>query len=127
MKISLVSIPVNDPIEAHAIYTHKLGFQSKEFDPDSLIAVVVSADALDGTAILLEPCTGTFAEDYKRAAYEAKLPIMVLETSDLSLELDKLSSAGVVLRPDLDRPDWGLSNIFEDGCGNLLMLQESTS
>ena len=127
MKISLVSIPVEDPIEAHDIYTNKLGFQSKEFDADSLIAIVVSPDALDGTAILLEPCAGTFAESYKRAAYDANLPIMVFETSNLSFELDKLSSAGVVLRPDLDRPDWGLSNLFEDGCGNLLMLQERTS
>ena len=127
MKISLVSIPVEDPIEAHDIYTNKLGFQSKEFDADSLIAIVVSPDALDGTGILLEPCGGTFAETYKRAAYDANLPIMVFETSNLSSELDKLSAAGVVLRPDLDRPDWGLSNLFEDGCGNLLMLQESAS
>jgi len=34
---------------------------------------------------------------------------------------------GIKVRPDLDKPDWGLTNLFEDGCGNLLMLQEASS
>ena len=53
MKISLVSVPVQDPIKAHEIYTDKLGFLSKEFEPDSSLAIVVSAEDPDGVAILL--------------------------------------------------------------------------
>ena len=56
MKISLVSIPVRDPVKAHEIYTSKLGFISKEFDADASLAIVVSAEDTDGAAILLEPC-----------------------------------------------------------------------
>ena len=123
MKISLVSIPVEDPIEAHNIYTEKLGFLSKAFDPESLIAIVTSPEASDGASILLEPCSGTFAESYKQAAFEANLPIMVFSSSDVASELSRLESNGVVLRPDLDKPEWGLTNLFEDGCGNLLMLE----
>jgi len=123
MKISLVSIPVQNPIEAHEIYTSKLGFRSKEFNKEANLAIVVSAEDPDGTALLLEPCRGTFAEEFQKAAYDAKLPVMVFAVEDVRNELERLKSAGVKVRPDLDRADWCLENLFEDGCGNLLMLQ----
>ena len=62
MKISLVSIPVQDPVKAHEIYTTILGFKSIEFNPEAQLAVVSSPEEPDGTAIILEPCIGTFAE-----------------------------------------------------------------
>lgn len=125
MKLSLVSIPVQDPIIAHEIYTSKLGFISKEFNPEAKIAIVVSAEDQDGTAMLLEPSTGTFAEAYQQSAFEANLPIMVFEVEDVGAELARLKSVGIIVRPDLDKPDWGLKNMFEDGCGNILMIEES--
>lgn len=124
MKISLVSIPVQNPIEAHEIYTSRLGFISKEFDPDASLAIVVSRDEPNGTAILLEPCQGSFAENYQKSAFEADLPIMILGVKNVKSEFEKMELAGVKLRPDLDRPKWGIQNVFEDGCGNLLMFEE---
>ena len=94
MKVSLVSIPVQNPIEAHEIYTSKLGFISKEFDPGASLAIVVSADDPDGVAILLEPCKGSFAEDYQQSAFKANLPIMVLEANDVAAESNRLKAAG---------------------------------
>jgi len=123
MKLSLVSIPVQDPIEAHEIYTKKLGFVSKEFNKEASLAVVVSAEHPDGTALLLEPCKGSFAEVYQKAAYDANLPIMVFSVENVRAEIKRLKSAKVKIRPDLDKAEWGLENLFEDGCGNLLMLQ----
>ncbi len=123
LKISLVSIPVQDPIAAHEIYTAKLGFVSKEFDPDASLAIVVSADDPDGTAILLEPCKGNFAEPYQKSAFEANLPIMGLVAEDVDVAIEKLKSAGVKIRSDLDKPEWGIRNVFEDGCGNFLMIE----
>ena len=125
MKISLVSVPVQDPIEAHEIYTTKLGFQSKEFDPDASLAIVVSANDPEGTAILLEPCKGSFTESYQKSASKENLPIMGLAVENLESELKRLKAAGVTLRPELDNPEWGIQNVFEDGCGNLLMIEES--
>ena len=125
MKISLVSVPVQDPFEAHEIYTTKLGFKSKEFDPDASLAIVVSANDPKGTAILLEPCKGSFAENYQKSAFKANLPIMGLETENVESVINRLKAAGVTLRPELDNPDWGIQNVFEDGCGNLLMIEES--
>ncbi len=125
MKVSLVSVPVQDPQEAHEIYTTKLGFVSKEFDPEALLAIVASPEAPDATAILLEPCRGSFAEDYQKAAYEANLPIVIFSAIDAEAEMDRLQGAGVKTRPDLDRPEFGLINLFEDGCGNLIMIDDS--
>lgn len=127
MKIHLVSIPVNDPVYAHDVYVTRLGFESREFQPEAMLAIVASPGQGTGTQLLLEPCAGTFAEEYQRAAFEANLPIMIFSTRDMYEELERLRAAGVRLRPDLDRPDWGLTNLFEDDCGNLLMLQEDSS
>lgn len=124
MKISLVSVPVQNPIKAHEIYTSKLGFVSKEFNIDESLAIVVSAEDQKGTAILLEPCQGSFAENYQKAAYEANLPIIIFSVKNVATELERLKSAGVKLRPELDNPKWGLKNMFEDGCGNIIMIEE---
>ncbi|MCG8435161.1 MAG: VOC family protein [Gammaproteobacteria bacterium] len=124
MKISLVSVPVQDPIKAHEIYTSKLGFVSKEFDADASLAIVVSAEDPKGTAILLEPCQGSFAESYQKAAYEANLPIIIFGVKNIDAEFERLKSVGVKLRPELDKPEWGLKNMFEDGCGNIVMIEE---
>jgi len=124
LKISVVSVPVNDPIAAHDTYTTKLGFISKEFVPDSNLAIVVSSDDPNGTAILLEPCRGNFTESFQKAAFEANLPIMGLESENVKEEIKRLNAAGVTLRPELDNPEWGIQNVFEDGCGNLLMIEE---
>lgn len=123
MKLSLVSIPVQDPIEAHEIYTKKLGFTSKEFNKEAGLAIVVSTEDPGGTALLLEPSKGSFAETFQKAAFDAKLPIMVFAVENVRNEIERLKGAGVKVRPDLDRAEWGLENLFEDGCGNLLMLQ----
>jgi predicted enzyme related to lactoylglutathione lyase len=124
MKIALVSVPVKDPIEAHKIYTTKLGFISKEFDEKAQIAIVVSKQDPKGTAILLEPCLGSFAEKYQTSAYESNLPVIVFGAQDVEAELARLKSVGVILRPELDKPDWGITNMFEDGCGNYVMMEQ---
>ena len=121
----MVSMPVEDPIAAHEIYTSKLGFVSKEFDAEANLAVVASPDFPEGTELLLEPCQGTFAANYQQAAYDANLPIMVFSVDNVHAEMERLKAAGIVVRPDLDKPEWGLMNLFEDGCGNLLMIQEA--
>ena len=126
MKVSLVSVPVTDPIKAHKIYTSLLGFETKEFDPEAQLAIVVSPDDSNSTAILLEHCQGSFYEEFKTAAFDSNLPILVLKAENPSAEIERLKSAGVTIRSDLDKPEWGLTNMFEDGCGNLLMIEAVT-
>lgn len=125
MKVSLVSVPVVDPVRAHEIYTTQLGFISKQFDAAASLAIVVSREDPHGVSILLEPCVGSFAESFQKSAFEANLPIIIFSVSDIETELKRLAAVGIKLRPDLDRPEWGLQNMFEDGCGNIIMLEES--
>ena len=127
MQIDMVSLPVKDPVAAHGFYTETLGFTSHTFEPDQQLAVITSAEAPDGPTILLEPCGDTFLATYQQQAYDANLPIMVFRTRDLEQERLRLSERGVTFRDDLSRPDWGLDNLFEDTCGNLIMLVAAAS
>jgi predicted enzyme related to lactoylglutathione lyase len=127
MKISLVSIPVQDPIKAHEIYTSILGFKSRELDQKAQLAIVISPEEPHGTALLLEPCIGTFAEQYQKSVMDAKLPIIVFGVTNAKEEINRLKAAGIIVRPDLDMPEWGIKNMFEDGCGNLVMIQDLSS
>ena len=124
MNILMTSICVDDPVKAHEYYTKVLGFESKVFDADAQLAVVVSPEDLNGTALLLEPCGQSFAKEYQEKVYQAGLPIIVLGTKDIQEEREKLKKKGVTFRDDLDKPEWGLENLFEDTCGNLLMINE---
>ena len=52
MNIALTSVSVNDPIAAYKFYTEKLGFVEKVYMPEMYLAIVVSPDDKDGTALL---------------------------------------------------------------------------
>lgn len=123
MKIAMTSVFVADPVTAHAFYTNVLGFQSHHFDAQSQLAIVVSSEDPGGTQLLLEPRGDSFAKTYQLALFEAGLPAIVFEVSDLAATVERMRGDGVVFRGDLDKPAWGLENLFEDSCGNLLMLQ----
>jgi len=123
MKISMTSVFVDDPVKAHKFYTEVLGFQSKEFVPDAQLAVVVSPEDPNGTALLLEPRGDSFAKTFQENVYGAGLPIIVFGADDVATARSDLESRGVVFRDDLTKPDWGLENLFEDTSGNLIMLQ----
>lgn len=59
--------------------------------------------------------------------YAAGLPIIIFSVNDLPGEIEKLKSKGVKFRDDLTKPEWGLENMFEDSCGNFIMLQAAES
>ncbi|GAB4369262.1 MAG: hypothetical protein Kow0042_10900 [Calditrichia bacterium] len=124
MKILMTSIFVEDPIKAHEFYTKVLGFKSKEFSEEAQLAVVVSPEDPEGTALLLEPHGDSFARSYKESVYNAALPAIVFGTYDLPAERRKLEEKKVRFRDDLANPEWGIQNLFEDTFGNLIMLQE---
>mgnify|MGYP001552079061 CR=1 FL=1 len=124
MKISMTSVFVDDPIKAHEYYTKVLGFTSKEYSAEGYLAVVVSPEAPDGTALLLEPRGDSFGKKYQESVYNAGLPVIVFGATDLNAEIDKLKKNGVKFREDLEKPEWGLRNLFEDTCGNLIMIEE---
>jgi len=125
MKAALVSVLVDDPVKAHRFYTEALGFKSQQFDPEAQLAIVVSPESPEGTALLLEPKGDSFAKDFQERAYQEGLPVIVFSADDLPAEIERLQAAGVVFREDLANPEWGMEHLFEDMCGNLIMLQKT--
>jgi catechol 2,3-dioxygenase-like lactoylglutathione lyase family enzyme len=122
MRISLTSVFVDDPVKAHKFYTEVLGFETKEFVPDAQLAIVVSPEDPNGTALLLEPRGDSFAKTYQENVYSAGLPIIVFGADDVAAVRKDLESRGVEFRDDLAKPEWGIQNLFEDTFGNLIML-----
>ena len=125
MKIALTSIFVDDPIKAHRFYTEVLGFKSMQFDPEAQLAIVTSPEEPNGTALLLEPRGDSFAKEYQEKVFDAGLPIIVFGVDDLANEIERLKENGVLFRDDLANPEWELENLFEDPCGNIVMLQKN--
>jgi predicted enzyme related to lactoylglutathione lyase len=126
MKITLTSVSVNDPIKAHAFYTEKLGFVSKTFVPEAYLAVVVSPEDPDGTAILLEPRGGYGSREFFDGVYKAGLPIIIFGTGDIQKEYETLKAKGVAFKGEPKKTEEGMQVLFDDTCGNFIQILESS-
>jgi predicted enzyme related to lactoylglutathione lyase len=125
MNIGMVSVFVNNPMEAFKFYTEVLGFIPKMYMPEMFLAIVASAEQPDGTLLLLEPNNNPIAKNYQEALYQAGLPPMVFGTKDIQQEYQRLKARGVVFRGEPKKNDFGWDVLFEDTCGNLLQLHQS--
>jgi catechol 2,3-dioxygenase-like lactoylglutathione lyase family enzyme len=76
MKIQMVSVFVEDPMEAYKFYTEVLGFVSRMYLPEAYIAIVASPEEPDGTSLLLEPNENPIAKNYQTALYKAGIPVI---------------------------------------------------
>ena len=124
MKIGLTNVFVNNALDAFRFYTEKLGFTEKLFVPEAQLAIVVSPEDRDGTALLLEPNENPIAKSYQDAIYQAGLTIIVFTVTDIHNEYERLKSLGVVFRQEPTKTEWGTQAIFDDTCGNLIQLHQ---
>jgi len=124
MLIALTSISVNDPLEAFKFYTEVLGFVEKIYMPEMQLAIVVSPEDQNGTALLLEPRGNLNSKEYFDGIYNAGLPVIVFGVDDIQKEYDRLKALGVVFRKEPTKTEWGTETIFEDTCGNLIQLHQ---
>lgn len=125
MKISLVSLPVNDPLAAHKFYTNVLGFVSRTFVPEAKLAIVASPEEPEGTGLLLEPSDNPITGPFQQAVYEAGLPIMVFGVGDIQREHERLAEMGVRFVQPPTTTDYGIAALFDDTCGNLIQLYQA--
>jgi len=124
MKIGLTRVYVHDPSAAFTFYTEGLGFVEKLRVPEAGLAIVVSAEEPEGTALLLEANANPIARTYQEAIYQAALPEIVFVVKDIHREHERLRERGVVFRKDPTKTQWGVEAIFEDTCGNLIQLHQ---
>lgn len=124
MKISMTSVHVNDPMEAFEFYTETLDFKEQMYIPEASLAIVVSPEDPDGTALLLEPSDNPIAKEYKEGLYEQGIPMIVFGVGDIQKEYEKLKDRGVEFTKEPTKTDWGYEAVFDDTCGNYIQLAQ---
>jgi predicted enzyme related to lactoylglutathione lyase len=122
MKIALTSITVNNPKEAFRFYTEVLGFKEKMYMPEMNLAIVVSPEDENGTALLLEPNDNPIAKTFQEGVYKLGMPVIIFGVDDVQAEYERLSAKGVVFKQQPAATQWGTQAIFEDTCGNYVQI-----
>ena len=124
MKIALTSVTVNNPVEAFKFYTEVLGFKEKQYLPDANIAVVVSPEDTDGTALLLEPNFNPLSKTFQQGLYKSGIPVIVFGVDDIQSEYERLKEKGVVFKSEPKKTEWGTMAMFDDTCGNYIQIHQ---
>lgn len=127
MRVRLESILVEDQGKALKFYTEVLGFMVKTDIPagGARWITLVPPDEPDGPELLLEPCGMDFAKTYKSTLYEKGIPFTMLASDNVQDEYEKLKAKGVVFKsPPQTTPGGPLIAIFDDTCGNYIVMYE---
>lgn len=127
MKVSVISIPVQDQEKALKFYTEKLGFVKKIDLPlteDSRWLTVVSAEEHDGPEILLEPSPNHFepAKVYQKALLDAGIPYTQFNSDDVQKDFDRLTKLGVEFSVKPTEMGTVKIAVFNDTCGNNIQI-----
>lgn len=124
IKITLTSVMVDDQAKALTFYTEVLGFAKKTDLPagDARWLTVVSPAASADIELALEPIGYPFARRYQEALFEAGIPLTAFAVDDIQAEYERMKGLGVVFRGEPTTTEGLATVVFEDTCGNLIML-----
>jgi predicted enzyme related to lactoylglutathione lyase len=75
--------------------------------------------------LLLEPNAFPAAKVYQKALFEAGIPATSFGVDDIQKEYERITKQGVVFRGPPTQMGPVTTALFEDTCGNLLMLVQS--
>lgn len=126
MKIFITSVFVDDQEKALKFYTEVLGFMKKEDVSAGSYRwlTVVSADAQEGTQLLLEPTANPAASAYQKAIFEQGIPATMFSVADVQAECDRLKAKGVLFTKEPTNMGPATIAILEDTCGNLIQIAQ---
>ena len=129
MKVTLISIPVQDQEKALRFYTEKLGFIKKKDEPlggGNRWLTLVSKDWQDGPELLLEPAPNHFepSKVYQDALMEAGIPWTQFDVNNVTLEYERLRKLGVEFSMEPTEMGTVKVAVFNDTCGNNIQLVE---
>jgi catechol 2,3-dioxygenase-like lactoylglutathione lyase family enzyme len=126
VRIELTSVHVNDQDKALTFYTEVLGFVVKENFPvgEFKWLTVVSPEAPDAGQLLLEPNDNRAARAYQNELYEQGIPHAVFAVDDIQAEYERLVGRGVVFSIKPIEAAGGSQAVFDDTCGNHVMIYE---
>ena len=129
MRITITSAFVDDQHAALAFYTDVLGFHAKHNTPMGEYSwiTVVSPNAPDGPELLLEPAAHPAVKPYRDALVADGIPLAQFAVDDVEAEHERLTGLGVrFTQPPTDIDD-AIVAVFDDTCGNLIMIIEQPS
>jgi len=126
IRCNLSSILVHDQQVAEDFYVGKLGFvKVKDVPFDSARWLTVIAPDRSGAEILLEPSGYEFSRTWQKELFNRGIPLTSLGCDDLKAEHERLTKLDVKFTsPPTKHEGQQMLAIMEDGCGNLIMLQE---
>ena len=124
MRLKMCSIHVQDPAAAHSFYTETLGFDTLMAMPEHNLFIVKDPGAASGAGLLLEPSDNPIASAYSKGLYDAGIPAIVFGAPDVKAEYERLSAAGVRFRGEPAEDPFGITAVFDDGCGNYIQLHQ---
>ena len=128
MKVSVESVSVGDQDKALDFYTRVLGFVKKhdiDMGGGARWLTLVSPDQLDGVELVLEPNADYPAmKALREALVKDGLPFTMFEVDDIDKEFKRLQSMGVrfTTPPTSEGETNTISAVFDDTCGNLIMI-----
>ena len=125
ISLAVTNVYVHDQDKALTFYTDVLGFEMKRDIPvgPARWLTVVSPGAPEGVELLLEPNDSAIASSYQKALYEAGIPShTVLATDDIHAQHARMIEQGVVFTMNPTRMGPATQAVFDDTCGNLIML-----
>jgi catechol 2,3-dioxygenase-like lactoylglutathione lyase family enzyme len=124
MRISVMSVLVDDQRKALRFYTEVLGFEKKREIPlgEHAWLTVASPEDPDGTELSLEPDEHPAARAFKQALVEDGIPFTSFAVPDVAAEHDRLVALGVrFTQPPTDLGPVTTA-VFDDTCGNLIQI-----
>ncbi|CAN5661717.1 VOC family protein [soil metagenome] len=129
MKINITSVMVEDQQHALEFYTGVLGFEKKQDIPagGARFLTVASPDGPEGVELLLEPNSNPAvpAQEWQQSLYNAGIPATSFGSDDVETEAARLKEKGVNFTQDPVTHDGVTTAIFDDTCGNLIMILQA--
>jgi catechol 2,3-dioxygenase-like lactoylglutathione lyase family enzyme len=124
MKITLMSVMVDDQAKALRFYTEVLGFRTKHEIPMGAHSwiTVVSPEDPDGMQLSLEPDGHPAARPFKQALVEDGIPFTSFSVADVEAEHGRLAALGVRFTQQPTNMGPVTTAVLDDTCGNLIQI-----
>ncbi|UPW11597.1 VOC family protein [Gordonia terrae] len=125
MRLTLMSVFVDDQRKAHEFYTEILGFTTRHDIPmgeDTWWLTVVSPQDPEGMELLLEPSGHPAVKPYRDALIEDGIPLAQFAVEDVQAEYERLRGLGVEFTQEPTDIGPAVVAVFDDTCGNLIQI-----
>lgn len=122
MRIAMCSLHVTDPAHAFRFYTDVLGFETRLTLPEHDVYIVGSPG--QDVQLMLEP-SDDVARAYASALHASGIPVIVLGTTTLDADVERLTEQGVRLLGSIFTDASGRAINVDDSVGNIIQLHEA--